>query len=288
MSSIENNSVKEISLSSREEIAKLVTRIWEHPLLDKGTIAHRSLAKKKLSLILDSMGINPQSYFTVPVGSLIWAVNRQSDFDYQLVFGTQEEYEAARGIIDANERKFNFKLRLGKVHLMNNMSSDKYIKFGQCHGLLFTPDEYIGGNIELAKATRIKAVAQTTTGGIYPNVWEENIRPNFATFFTQWDDTSRELARFGRSISKKDRTKRITDRLRLRAHQSSNPDLYIKKFYQARKNIIVPDIETYAAAIRQTKGALEINKKYIAEGIVTAGKNERFPFFKKLFKGLKW
>ncbi|MFZ2202582.1 MAG: hypothetical protein WAV56_04285 [Microgenomates group bacterium] len=127
-----------------DEIRRFVTRVWEHPLVDEVTRRHRKQAKQKLSDILQKHGFDKESFITVPVGSLVWATDEQSDYDYQLIFRSNEDSENAYAIFKKDQ--LWEELKREKVNVVANFpcSADFYIEnAAHCANFFFTPDEYI-------------------------------------------------------------------------------------------------------------------------------------------------
>jgi hypothetical protein len=264
--------IREYATPPSEQVGKFVTRIWEHPLVDQETRNHRELAKAKLVNILSDFGVDTNSFITIPVGSLIWATDSQSDYDYQLVFGTKEQHRQALDTLKPREKEFFERLKQEKAKVIPNFPvyADDFVDPPKCANFLFTPDEYIGGNIQLARDLRKKAVERMKYDDYTQSDWEFVVGSRFEIFFTKWDDLSLHLSwqyKDKKDDAKRDRTRRIEERLKLKSQQSHNPSLYMKRFNEARQSMHIPDLRTYSEAINSSSGALHISPKYAAIGI---------------------
>ncbi len=253
------------------EVRQFVTRVWEHPLVDEVTRRHREHAKQKLSDILQKYGFDKESFITVPVGSLVWATDERSDYDYQLIFRTSEDSENAFAIFK-NKRLWEV-LKREKVEIVANFpcSANYYIEsMAHCANFFFTPDEYIGGNIDLARELRLKAVQRMNQDNYRQEDWEFVVGSRFDIFFRKWDDLSVHLSwqyKDKKEDTKRDRARRIEKGLKLRASQTHRPQSYIAKFKRLRDEMRIPSLETYSRAIKNTGGSLNLVRKFEATGI---------------------
>lgn len=254
-----------------DEVRQFITRVWEHPLIDEVTRRHRERAKQKLSNILQKYGINRGSFITVPVGSLIWATDEQSDYDYQLIFGSREDSTNFYAILKKSQ--LQEELKRDKVSIVANFpcSGDYYIENpAHCANFFFTPDEYIGGNINLTRKLRLEAVQRMDRDNYSQEDWEFVVGSRFDIFFRKWDDLSVHLSwhyKDKKEDIERDRTRRIDERLKLRASQTHRPKSYIKVFKRLRSEIKIPTFKTYSRAINSTHGFLNLVQRFEAIGI---------------------
>jgi len=270
---ISDSELIEHKTSPIEQIRIFVTRIWNHPLVDENTREHRKLAVTKLDDLLQEFGIDQSTYFTVPVGSLIWAVDEKSDFDYQLVFITRQDQNHADMLFRENSERARAALARERINIVANYpcSVSGFLEDSSYYSnFLFTPDEYIGGNKILAIKTRLKAVKNMIDKRYTKYDWENVVESRFDIFFRKWDDLTLHLTRLyktEKSDPQRNRSKRISDRLALRAQQSNDPEKYKTVFEKARKELNFPDFQTYSQAIIESSGALSLSTKYSATGI---------------------
>lgn len=132
----------EYTSSPLEQVRQFVTKVWEHPLVDEQTRKHRELAKTKLDILLKKFGVDPLTYITIPVGSLIWATDEKSDFDYQLALLHKDtlnsiDQKSLRSELDREG------VNIVKIYNFDEAFQDKVDSII----LLLTPDNYIGGEI---------------------------------------------------------------------------------------------------------------------------------------------
>jgi hypothetical protein len=264
---------REYTPSPIEQIRQFVTRIWEHPLVDQITREHREQAKTKLAFLLSSYGVDPSTFITVPVGSLIWATDSESDFDYQLVFDTRADKHQMLAILANHETEINEALNKEKARVVANypISADSFLESAAFYAnFLFTPDEYIGGNIELVRKIRLAAVQKMIADDYSDGDWHSVVESRFNIFFKKWDDLSLHLSRMykhPKADPSRDRTKRIEERLEKRASQTHNPEKYMEAFRKARSNLQMPDFKTYSQAILSSQGELHLLPRFAATGI---------------------
>lgn len=263
--------------SPREKVGRFITRVWNHPLVDEKTLTHRNLARERLATVLNKFDIDKNDYFTVPVGSLIWATDDESDFDYQLVFESKEKLSQALNKLNQRRAEFDQELSSNKIHIIqgNFIYKSLYINPEMCASLLFTPDNFIGGNVALAASTRLQAVQTLMSNEQPAETWEKVVQPRFFFFFSHWDDLEHPLSqKYKRQTSKsRSRSKRIEARLEQRANQTKYPKRYKEVFMKAKNAITLPEVDVYASAIQKTKGELTIIERYSANGII--GQNEK-------------
>lgn len=257
----------EYTLSPQEQVRQFVTRVWEHPLVDNQTREHRKLAKTKLQFILEQFGVDPSTYITIPVGSVIWATDKDSDFDYHLVLKDMTVLDS----VDKESLKVRLeeeKVNIVTLYDLESACSDRV----NLIVLLLTPDDYIGGNIQIVQDLRLKAVSYLKEQVVGVNTYEdpeETINQYFDLFFRNWSDESSFLARSFRrgKPSDRNRSARISSRLEQRAQQTHNPERYKATFEKARNELRVPDLDMYSKAMINTQGALNLSPQHVAVGI---------------------
>ncbi|MCL4363998.1 hypothetical protein M1328_02040 [Patescibacteria group bacterium] len=249
------------------QIRKFVTTIWEHPLVDETTRKHRQLAVKKLTSYLQENGIDPKTFFTIPVGSLVWNTDSDSDFDYLLIVDNDDNLNKIEKIVGGEENKT--RLKKAKIEIMKNYpdTAESYIDAPYiCFSLFFTPDEYIGGNVEMARKTRLEAIKRFTDIGGTEETWDFHMNLDFDSFFRHWEETTvRDKILF--KTEKESRHERIRYKLEERANQTHNPKSYREVFLRNREYIKIPHLNDYQNAIISSKGMLNLSLRHIAKGI---------------------
>lgn len=275
---MESHIESESNMQDVIELQKFITRTWNHPLLDSRTIEHREEAKTKLANILVESGVMLNDFFTVPIGSLLWATDDQSDFDYHLVtIGKKSSY-----IFNFNQEEYHQfydRCDLENVWFSMNHLMD-VSEYGHSPytvtNLLFTPDEYIVGNLAAAQNVRL-LYANRLKPNVGFDLWVNNIwgivENYWERFFRNWDDLSLENSQSGPVIRhpkenpERERRARIDRNLARRSQQSSSPQRYIEAFTNARQRMNIIDSRIYSNAIIATNGALSINNRFNAIGI---------------------
>lgn len=265
------SSPEKVNIRAVEEVGRFVTRIFEHPLVDEQTRKHRETAVNKLEKFAETYGIDKSNFFTIPVGSLIWATNKESDFEYIMIFDSQESFAAAMSAFNAGgEDEFYQKAKEEKIHILGSSGFlvEDLVPHDNYFDYLFTPDEYIGGNIDLARKARLGIINYIDSKGWDEERWQRRMGVQFDVGIRNWDKNDVPMAfRYRAMTLHKDRTSRINERLEKRALLTSNPEEYKLAFSKARENINVPDFKTYKDAILATNGEVHIFPKYVAQGI---------------------
>lgn len=267
--------IREYAPSPLTQVRAFVTRVWEHPLVDEETRRHREQAKTKFSDILQRFGVDPNTFITIPVGSLIWATDNKSDFDYQLVFKSMEDLDKLIALTSNQQTcdEMAQALEEEKINIVANFpcTADYFIKSAaNCANFLFTPDDYIGGNIALAKQLRQEAVEQMINQRYSQSDWEWVVGHRFDIFFRKWDDLSLHLSwqyKSNKPDIGRERTQRIQERLERRARQTHKPSVYKVAFEKARNELKLPNFETYSQAIVSSQGELNLLPRFAATGI---------------------
>jgi hypothetical protein len=148
--------------------------------------------------------------------------------------------------------------------------------------LLFTPDEYMAGNIELAHQYRRAAVEQLALNpGSLRLFWGDDsnenrgmLRNSFADCFKNWGivpQTTRIGMKMGHNpqnrLEKEQR--RLNANIELRAQQSNDPR-WSEHFLQAIKDLQPPSFAAYKEYLSQTDGAVHINPRFVATNLTTS------------------
>ncbi|MBI4973748.1 hypothetical protein HZC27_04015 [Candidatus Roizmanbacteria bacterium] len=251
-----------------EQVRKFVTRVWEHPLVDEQTRNHRELAKTRLHDVLNKFGIDPQTYITIPIGSLIWATDEKSDYDYQLVMDSEKNVQKVMNAFSYNEEI----IKELKINIVGGcLAMKKFINSpSEFACLLFTPDEYIGGSVEMLKNIRLGAINKMKEGEFNQKDWEYEVGSNFDFFFKYWDDLFLDPDfpyKQKKNDPRRDRSRRIASRLKQRAFQAHDPKKYRETFNKVRESLTIPDFRTYIQAINSSYGALNLLPRSVATGI---------------------
>ncbi|MBI4973546.1 hypothetical protein HZC27_02980 [Candidatus Roizmanbacteria bacterium] len=262
---------KEQSPPALRQVQEFVTKVWNHPLVDEKTRTHRLEARTKLEKYLDTNNVPQSDYFSVPVGSLLWNTTDSSDYDYVLCLKNKELWEKLYGqhiptgstpnksMIGANQlSKQGLDLLAGPEYLTGNIENDAYF----LKVLLFTPDEFIGGNLELAQKLRLALVEYYVAGG--PSEERQRLLEQYFQIRVNWEKQQKfsELKAGVPTIRQQrfDRVLHERAMIATRSKPERDPDDYKRVFENARKNMHVPSIQTYLEAMRESGGKLSLLK----------------------------
>jgi hypothetical protein len=244
------------------QVREFVTRVWEHPLLDEQTRRHRYEAKGKLSNVLNDLGFTNDDFIAVPVGSLLWSVDEQSDYDYQLLFSNLETKERYRKLhLDTFLEQRNIQV-IGNPTYAN---TEEKIILSDSHfaDLLLTPDEYLSGNIQLAGKLR-QSILGLYSEADYLYYWDRVVVPLFDGGYRYWELSTDKVIE---KPVKESRFTRFNIALAKRSQQSRVPSRYHGAFRYARDKLKLPSLKTYTEAMRESNGSLHIHPQFIAQGI---------------------
>ena len=158
-------------------------------------------------------------------------------------------------------KKYNIDLLSGPECLTGDIKKDLYF----LRSLLFTPDEFIGGNLQQVQELRLTLVEHYAVDDS-PERRQQMLENYFQDRFISWE-TLRKLTHDPKVVVnpliRKDRFDRILQE-RSKIATRSNPERdqgdYKKAFEKARKNMHVPSIQTYLEAMRQSGGSLTLLK----------------------------
>lgn len=254
---------QEVIFSPVQQVEKFITDVWEHPLVN-GDL--RTFRQKSLDTIAENMrihGVLPDQYAAIPAGSFRWAVDSSSDYDYNLIDFPEEHEKSRRRVDDPFE---NAQLaQIADIQFVEVVSLPVLLGFytGTRAAILLTPDDYVAGNKEKVKATRLALLVYIARRGP-DQLWDASdsaIRQYFNRFFKNWGEAS------GLSTKQSERAGRFADRLSERANQAHNPETWKRGFLDALENVRLPSFEIYRNAMEETNGALRLNPRFASVGI---------------------
>lgn len=236
------------------EVRKFVTRVWEHPLVDKRLKEHRQEAKRQTLLYLEKHGIDKDSFVGIPVGSTRTIVNEESDFDVVFIAKDMEAFKKMAQIhaFQIPKEAPDFRLEIGNIippYVVDSCGE------GSVH-LLFTPDEYLLGNLEFAKEARLRIIRgiKRQFGDEVETEWG-SIEAIFNRFYKEWHLSERK---------KTDRFRQVMNR---RSKQTHVPQRWSDRFLKSLRGMKVPDYQTFSFAMEHSGGALELLPRYRSQGI---------------------
>lgn len=268
------------------EVEKFVTRIWEHPLVDQRTQEYREKGIPAIEGLMMRKGIKPEDFIAIPYGSVRWSVKSSkegkgtkepSDFDVFLIFRDEEtESLAVRtyGGLLFRDCRFSFggSRTLTEIETHKDLSPFMPGNVTQLEvNLLLTPDDYIAGNLELARQLRVNAVKYFKDNFYLEFFFEKD--------FKNWPDVPmHNLDDIGYVNLEtkpshwyrhrvKGRRERFFSRLSERSKASHDPEAYIKSFIKSYRAINPPNFSTFRDGILSSGGSLSIDSRYSAHGI---------------------
>ena len=260
--------IEKISTPETEEVQALeqvegfVTKVWEHPLLDAFTIEHRQKGIAAMETVLKEN--NLENGFAVLTGSSIWIAKENSDWDF-IVY--QKNPDTSAPIIQNNERVNIIDIRVAQESAV--------FYFDRHFDLLVTPDEYIVGNIKLARQIRLLILNKLILDGELNDGWngelnQARIDKYFSEKIRGWFFLSSEFA----PDKMEERYKRVQNNLDIRSDLAQMPkEKYIAEFNKAMNEISPPKISTYWKALQYTNGELHIDKRKASQNISDLEKN---------------
>lgn len=228
--------------------------------MDKETRAHREKFKVVAKTVMSGAGLSAMDYVAVPVGGLRWEVAESSDFDAVVCYDKDAFKKINNTKLTELKTKYDFDeqqrttFEVNVDNLMNGID------------LLFTPDDYLEGNIEMAHSIRLRMMEMLKDiGG--ESYWRDTVDKYFRRNFVWWDLNVFAPPGKEREIAVGKRSQRIADRLSRRADKSTNPDEFKSEFDLARRRVTLPSFDDYYNGLKYSSGKLDIDPKYGQEGI---------------------
>jgi len=233
------------------KVEKLVTRMWEHPLVDDRMRENRKRGKILLQKVIANSDLADSKYIGIPVGSAMWVVDQDSDHDFNLV--TSEEN---RGKYDkllfqyghgSEDKKFPVDIFTARY--------DYDLVKTPSPALLFTPDEYIVGDLEFIHSLRLRIIDAIESSG--EKAWSPDFLAQWWSMTKNWPQIhGKRKERFDFAVSN-------------RSQQTNRPSKWEAAYRHRVFNFQLPSFEDYASAIKQTNGALRINPRFVTRGMST-------------------
>jgi|GEM_PF-6121367 len=250
-----NIELREVPLSPQLEIVSFLHRVWSHSLLDEKTINHRRGFPKRFEDWCRPWGLNPQSLAAVLTGSSLWSTDRTgyrqgSDWDFHL-YGPKEVILPYREL-RRKESLYNEHADLfyddWDIHPESITADSEIICVAALAPLLLTPDNFIAGNLDLARIYR-----RLLLGLKNPN--EKELREHFERFMKGWPEYEDVPSRTG------DRKGRLEAALHKRANEIERKGANLgeevtQRFLQHRAEIEPPPLAVFIQAIEATNGVL--------------------------------
>jgi len=252
----------EAPLAPAPIIISFLNKVWRHPLLDEKTIDHRRQFPEKFKLWCQPWGVNPQTVSAVLVGSSLWTTDRiehgeGSDWDF-ILYGPDGVINALRK--SREEKRYN---EHGQeifadwdIHPDRIYASSDLKELANLAPLLLTPDNFIAGNLELARQYRLKLLDMK-------DPHQKQLNYEFDHYMRGWPSLEFPESRTG---DRRERFENVLNRAATaKAKKLGIPivfkdEPFLTKFKELFKNamqkIEVPSLEIYKKTLEQTKGAL--------------------------------
>ncbi len=240
------------------QVRKFTTQIWEHPLLDDQTSEHRVNGILNFNKFIIENDLELKNYIAIPYGSVVWATDEKSDWDFSIVAINEKAKEDL-------EYKKNMVLSEGDKLSLNvfSLSNVMELRGDVWYRILLTPDDYIGGNVKFVQQLR-NFIAQVSN-----NTFQKNVNVDYDKWFRlkfkEGYSHIRTTISFG-NFEK--RARRISNALGRRARQSRDNERYGIAFNKALDRFIPPKLSVYKTAMVYSNGKLSLDEKYYAKGIV--------------------
>lgn len=251
----------EVELSPLQIIRQYVTEGWIHPALSQQTLKHRSTAKARLSKVLIDQNIPTAELVAAMVGSVHWAVDDDSDYDYVVCcVDPRNASSLKQASIDKGQdssplskalNRSNIDFHWGKSvvvvdDVLNNPQDNSRI----IATILYTPDEYILGNVSLAQKLRLKLTQN-------PNLDWEEISAQYKHYYADWGILDMWSDR-GTHYQDRSREKRLDEVLAAIAKTKNDPIKFIQDFSNWKKTLSFPKQDIYRAAMQESNGKLSL------------------------------
>jgi len=283
----ETNQYLEHRQSYLTQVRKFVTRVWEHPLVTESIREHRRNSIILIESALEIWGINKGDYIALPVGSALWAVNRDSDFDC-VIFTKDEQTKIDVYMAKKDLWMYRNCNVIGVFKEDDIENPEHYIdSMLRCSafGLLFVPDDYIAGSSDvLAPRMRIALLSYLRTNDPKGELWEK-VKEHFNFYYRNWAENrppydrnqdgslKNRQQRIGpllehrsRSLTKQERKEGARDKGE-KEEKKNRAELWKEKFQDALNSFKIPDFNTYYQAMGERAGQVRIHERYKARGI---------------------
>jgi hypothetical protein len=242
------------------EIETAATKIWEHSLLTEKTIERRIDAKAKFENKLKINGLSSKSYFAVPHGSHVWIAGDDPDYDFNVFANNVPEND----IESLGYHKIQDPLHMN-IYNIKDLTNLNPEQAPILLDLLFTPNEYIAGNIALANMCRKNTAIYMDTHD--SDIWEKKITDRFEQYYRGWPEDNTAIPGYSGNKAE-ERIARVNKVLELRgAHTAMGIDSYKSFFWDALRKFTLPTVHQYALGLSASNGALNIRNRAKAQRI---------------------
>lgn len=235
----------------RATLDQFTKRLWMHPLVSEETLAFRKECIDVITEAFELHKVNPKYCFAIPTGSFATIPTKHSDRDIFLMHtipdNLRERQQLRDGIYELETQA------LDGLSVMNVLPIESLmlpVRINAIPVILWTPDEYIAGNKELAIDTR-RRLAQMFLKPESESRWGKHVVSVYDTFYRDWrklpTGQGKREARFQNALE----THPIDERWR---------PTWEKVVIHRTENLVLPPREIYLSAIIANNGALALPK----------------------------
>gem|GEM_PF-4438318 len=228
-------------------LEEFVTKLWNHPLLTQTTEVHRKKLRVAFEKVIQDNHLDSTKYFAIPVGSAMWIATNESDLDIRIYALTDED----------RRQFFNTRYTKEKIEIKDfgiKKGVDYTYTKRQLIPLLFTPDEYIMGNIAFAQSVRSLLVAQMA---LEADRWNKEIDEYFNNRIKGWVDgkVDAELEQADK------RQQRVADVIEQKAREAGvSLQTYKDYFVNWFNDLESPSLSVFSEALQNSNGELKLSK----------------------------
>jgi hypothetical protein len=251
--------------SSKLELSQFMKDVWMHPLVNDQTLRHRKLGGDTFIAFLQNHNLDPDAYAYIPVGSTVWITTPESDYDFVLLAKNEIARRAFENLVHSKPEDFeplNMQASVSLDKLNSTSLKEMYANTTRFHflSLLFTPDEYIGGNVSLAQQTRLPVLREFMWASIYDPVYQlpeeqRAIHNYFSQYYSYWAFSWEGLQYTKQQV----REERLDAAIReLAIQRDIDPTIMTKLFHQYLFNMPPPKFFTIQEALLASQGAVSM------------------------------
>lgn len=267
-----------VEKDSEETPSHFLSRVYgnDHLATREGKEFHQVKLPKGIKKWAEENELEEKDYIAIPIGSSRTLPNGKSDIDLVVVLNKENESEEDEN----NYLRLNMLTRTIKgdemtpsvqvvwtekstafkiiPKLFNNRG---YILLGKKFSglvadLLFTPDEMIHGNKELAQKMRLDAIDFVEKYGNHQHYWEDGVVRYFKRNILEWykcNDANKKEERESRFYSSIENQRQI-----LNKKNDGLGDKWEKAFVEYLRDLKVPSFESFKENLRSNNGKLSV------------------------------
>lgn len=248
---------------------------------DEAKEFHRVTLPEGIKRWAEANNLTEEEYFVIPVGSAHTLPDSKSDLDLVVILNTEDESiededdygkvnmasadigekgKVPIGIMWADKSSAFRKLRKERGPSSVRTHTD-ILRVPLAADLLFTPDELIYGNKELAQKMRLEALEylEECTGDIN-DTWENGVVKNFKKHILGWHEKVDGNKPFYRNRGRRLNSLLERERKRLNERKEGLGDKWKQAFKEYIETVEVPSFSTFKKSLVASNGELSIGK----------------------------